>query len=236
MNLPLRNIIFLILCLISISGSAQTEKVKNNPYIDQRRFHYGFMIGIHNQDISFVNTGFIQPNGEQWFVDIPDFSPGFTVGLVGDYAFTENFNFRITPTLNFGNKNLKIKDYTSKEYVNQDLKSNYISLPLSLKYSANRINNYRPYIMTGINPMLDLSKRKESFIEIKKYDFCIEVGLGCDFYLPYFKLIPELKFSFGLVDIINHNRKDLIDDTIIKYTEALKSGKSRMVSLCFYFE
>ena len=75
----------------------------------------------------------------------------------------------------------------NNKHVSQDLKSNYVSLPVNVRYSANRVNNYRPYIMAGVNPMLDLSKRKEAYIEIKKYDFCVEVGTGCDLYLQLCK-------------------------------------------------
>lgn len=62
-------------------------------------------------------------------------------------------------------------------------------------------------------------------------------GLGCDFYLPYFKLIPELKFCFGLTDVIDHERKDLTDDpSKLKITQSIKKATSAMVVLTFYFE
>ena len=64
----------------------------------------------------------------------------------------------------------------------------------------------------------------------------IEVGLGCDFYLPYFKLIPELKFCFGLSNVIDKDRKDLNDKTLLKYTDAVDKISSKMVVLTLYFE
>ncbi|MDO5570929.1 MAG: porin family protein [Bacteroidales bacterium] len=219
-----------------ISIFAQTQRVKNNPYIDQRRIHYGFMIGVQSQDLNISHSGKVQENGEKWFAEIPSFSPGFSVGLVGDYAFTESLNLRFTPTLHFGNKTITFIEETSKETVTQDLKSNYIAAPVSIRYSALRLNNYRPYIMTGIAPMFDLSKRKETPITLKKYDLCFEIGIGCDLYLPYFKLIPELKFSLGLLNVIQKDRKDFRDESMIKYTDAIESAKSNMVTLSFYFE
>ena len=62
------------------------------------------------------------------------------------------------------------------------------------------------------------------------------IGIGCDLYLPYFKLIPELKFCFGLTDVINRKRNDLRDPADIKYTQSLKKATSNMVVLSFYFE
>lgn len=68
-------------------------------------------------------------------------------------------------------------------------------------------------------------------------DFYLSVGFGVDFYLPFFKLNPEVKFCFGLTDILKHDRPDLVDDTeTIKVTQSLKKVKSNMVVFTFYFE
>ena len=55
-------------------------------------------------------------------------------------------------------------------------------------------------------------------------------------YLSFFKLIPELKFCFGLSDVVRHRRTDLVDPLDIKYTQAVKRAFSRLVVLSFYFE
>jgi hypothetical protein len=60
--------------------------------------------------------------------------------------------------------------------------------------------------------------------------------MGCDMYLPFFKLIPELKFSFGLLDILRHKRNDLIDGTLMKYTNAADDAHAKMITLTLYFE
>ena len=60
--------------------------------------------------------------------------------------------------------------------------------------------------------------------------------MGCDFYLPFFKLIPELKFCFGLTDALVKKRNDLTDQNLLKYTQSLESATNRMIVLTFYFE
>ena len=60
--------------------------------------------------------------------------------------------------------------------------------------------------------------------------------MGCDIYLPYFKLIPELKFCFGLLDVIQKDRSDLIDGTLLKFTRAVNGGHSKLICLTFNFE
>ena len=86
-------------------------------------------------------------------------------------------------------------------------------------------------------PAFDVSKKRTDYIKLKSADLYLEVGFGCDFYLPYFKLNPEIKFCFGLTDVIQHDRPDLVDDpATMKITNSLKRATSQMVVLTFYFE
>lgn len=55
-------------------------------------------------------------------------------------------------------------------------------------------------------------------------------------YLPFFKLIPELKFCFGLGNVLNKKRNDLTDPTQLIYTESIDKATMNMVVLSFYFE
>lgn len=46
-----------------------------------------------------------------------------------------------------------------------------------------------------------------------------------------------MRFCFGLSDIINHNRPDLVEEPQkLAFTRALDKAKSRMVVFTFYFE
>ena len=72
---------------------------------------------------------------------------------------------------------------------------------------------------------------------MKNFDTMLTVGLGCDFYLPFFKLNPEIKFCFGLTDILKHDRPDLDENPIMQnFSRSLSKVKSNMVVLSFYFE
>ena len=71
---------------------------------------------------------------------------------------------------------------------------------------------------------------------MKPMDCYLEVGMGCDVYLPFFKLIPELKFCFGLADILQKDRSDLIDASLHKFTKSVDEARSRMIVLTLYFE
>lgn len=228
-----------VVALLSLAGGsvwAQPRKVQNLPYADYKLLHLGFSIGTHVQDMTFVHSGFVTEGGESWYMDIPDFSPGFNVNLMADLYLCQYLNLRVSPGIFFGNKVVKYRESNSQATQTQDLKSNYIVLPVELKFSAERCNNYRPYLIGGVMATADVSKKRNDFLKLNTFDGYLTIGIGCDLYLPYFKLIPELKFCFGLTDVINRKRNDLRDPADIKYTQSLKKATSNMVVLSFYFE
>ncbi|MCR5312036.1 MAG: PorT family protein [Bacteroidaceae bacterium] len=228
-----------MICFLSVSQFktvAQTRKVMNRPYIDQRRFHYGFLMGVNLQDIEFQHNGYTDENGNQWFAEQPNYEPGFSVGILGEMYLTKHLALRLIPTMHFGTKNLIFRNAANKDRTYLNLKSTYMSLPLDIKFSAERFNNYRPYFMAGINPVIDLTIKKQKEIFLKRFDCFLEAGMGCDFYAPWFKFIPEIKFCYGLSNIIEKNRTDLTDQTKMIYTNSLNSGRSKMIVLTLYFE
>lgn len=224
-----------VLCLTASGVMAQKEKVKNQPYADLKLFHLGFHVGLHSQDMLLTNTG-VTTNGETWFAEIPSYSPGFSVGVIGDMYLNPYFNLRFTPTINFGDKKLVFREQATGEEFETAVRSSYLTFPLAVKYTAVRLNNYRPYLIGGVYGAFDVGRKKGNPVMLKGTDFGVEFGIGCDIYLPFFKLCPELKFSFGLVDLLEKNRPDLTDPETIKYTNALSKATSRMVVLTFNFE
>lgn len=230
----------MVLCGAPQELAAQERKVQNRPYIDMRRWHYGFLIGTHMQDLEFVNNGYIHTledgTQESWFTDVAGYTPGFSVGVLGELKLTEYISMRIIPTMYFGDKTVTFREQMSGAVVQQAIKSTYLSIPVDVKWSAERFNNYRPYVVAGVAPMMDLTVKRQRELLVQRADVALEVGFGCDLYLPFFKLIPELKFCFGLADVLVQKRADLTDMNLLKYTRSLDSATSRMMVLTFYFE
>ena len=221
--------------MIAMGASAQKERVKNQPYADLKWFHLGFHVGIHTQDLLLTHSG-VTTDGETWFAESPSYSPGFSVGVIGDMYLNPYFNLRLTPSIHFGDKKFTFREQETGEEFTTNVRSSYLNFPLDIKYSALRLNNYRPYLIAGVYGSIDIGRKKGNPILLKSKDFGLEFGLGCDIYLPYFKLCPELKFCFGLVDLLEKDRPDLVDQATIKYTNALSKATSRMIILTFNFE
>ncbi len=213
------------------------DKLMNRPYADLRRWHLGFSIGAHAEDIRFVHNGFITEQGEEWRIDQPNYQPGFCVNGLIALRLNDYFSLRFSPGMYFGSRDIRMYNVTDGATERQNIKSTFVVMPLDLKYASLRYRNCRPYVTTGIMPAFDVAKKRSDFIKTKSSDFYVSVGFGCDFYLPYFKLIPELKFCLGLGDVITHDRPDLEDDPMkLKFTQSVKKAVSKMIVLTFYFE
>ena len=215
---------------------AQKKMVQRNPYIDNRIMHLGFFVGMHVQDMILTNSGYVDENGEAWFAELPSYAPGFSVGLLGDLYLTRFLSLRLSPTLTFGEKKFAFQEADSEQSYSTSIRSNYLTVPVDLRINSLRVNNYRPYILAGGYGAFNLGRKKSEAILQNTFDAGIQIGLGCDIYLPYFKLCPELRFSFGLLNAINKDRSELSDESMRRYSNAVESGKTRMISLIFNFE
>ncbi len=233
-----KKLCLLLLALVALLPlAAQERKVQKRPYIDERRLHYGFLVGLHMQDMELKNNGYIDPaSGERWYAEVDNYNPGFSVGVLGELRLNKYLSLRLVPTLHFGQKHVTFHEQTSGRDSTQNIKSTYLTLPINLKVAAPRFNNYRPYLVFGASPAFDLTVRKHRALLTEPLDCFLEVGVGCDFYFSFFKMIPELKFCFGLRDILQKNRDDLIDRSMLKYTNSLDGATSKMIVFTLYFE
>jgi hypothetical protein len=215
---------------------AQKQKVKNQPYGDLKLYHFGITVGMNFQDMQLTNSGLMSENGETWYATIPNYSPGFTVGLIADLFLNPYMNLRFSPSLSFGDKNFEFVEPELHERFLANARSNYLMTPLDLKIRSMRLNNYRPYVLAGVYSALDLGLKKDEPVLLKPMDYGLTIGLGCDFYLPIIKVSPEIRFCFGLRDIIEKDRSDLTDYSMIKYPQSLSKGNSRMIMIVLNFE
>jgi len=229
--------IVLMAFFIPTAYAQPSKKLNNRPYADLKRWHLGFSVGMHLQDLKFTHNGTLSTDGQQWVAEVPGYSPGFCANVLADLRLHEHFNLRLSPGMYFGNKTVEMIDFNGDARERQDVKSFYVVVPLDLKISGQRYFNTRPYVTAGVMGAFDVSKKRSDFLMFNTFDAYLTVGIGCDFYLPFFKLNPEVKFCFGLTDILKHKRPDLNDDPeTIKMTNALKKVKSNMIVFNFYFE
>jgi len=91
------------------------------------------------------------------------------------------------------------------------------------------------YLLAGGQYSLDIASnaRKQDLsgqtvVKLNKNDIYALVGVGFDFYNPWFKLGIELKMAYGLFDMLKR------DNTI--YTQGIEKLDSKIFQLAFTFE
>ena len=82
-----------------------------------------------------------------------------------------------------------------------------------LKFSANRLNNIRPYVIGGASYDYNFSSNQDNpndnssgEFRMKKQNFMYEMGIGVDLYLPYFVFSPSIRGVFAI-------NNELVKDT-----------------------
>ena len=232
-----RYILLMATFALTLATMAQERVVQNKPFIDERPWHYGFHIGLHDQSLKLINNGFVDPaTGAQWMAENDRQNFGFSVGILGDWRITRQLALRVSPGLHFGSKHIGFRNQVDGTKRSQDLKTTYVAVPIDLKIAAPRFNNYRPYLVGGFSAMYDMTNAKGEMLRTKALQTFMQIGMGCDFYLPFFKLNPELKFYFGLGDVLLHQRAELTNPEQQIFTQSLSNANSGMVVLTFYFE
>lgn len=240
----------LAVMLSCVVAQAQERTVENRPYTDLRPFHFGVFVGTHLQDLELANVGPQTIVGEDGttteaniVADQDRWDMGFTVGVLGELRLTTHLQLRVAPALYFGTRHITFRNLGQTNAAGvpleetQEMKTVYVSSAFEMIFSAPRFNNHRPYLLAGVTPMINLSGRDSDYIRLKRYDGFVQIGVGCDFYLPFFKLRPELKFMYSLTNSLDtdHPRR-LRDANMRAYASSVREARSKIIALTFYFE
>lgn len=196
--------------MVEVSVNAQyptiRETVINLPNFDDRFIHYGYFVGINSYDYKFLY------DGEYYESELNDIevttNTGFNVGLIGDLRINKYINIRIEPGLYYSKRDLmypkNILLINDSDRL-REIKSTYIHLPLMVKFSTARINNFRPFILTGVSTDFNLSSNSKNIddnfsnvFRTESQNLNYEIGLGFDFYLYYFKFSPSIRGIFSM--------------------------------------
>lgn len=244
----------LIFLLGALTSSAQRLLLKNLTTFDDKRIHFGFTLGVNTTDFGFTHYTVIGDNPkfaeetvngvpikgtDKIRADISTLTPGFTVGIVTNLRLAESFDLRFLPGMSFGERKLSynipvqdVNDPGQKGYYS--IKSTFLDFPLLLKYKSRKMNNQRPYLIVGGAYRIDISKSgQEDLVRLKPLSSYLEAGVGWDSYLQFFRLSTELKFSFGLNNILDDGPKNTQPQV---YSNAFSKLTSNVFTLSFHFE
>jgi hypothetical protein len=182
------------------------------------------------------------------YADLIQLQPGFQVSIVSDLRLNKNWNLRFLPGISFGSREIWFYEYDDGVVGDPEELPNvanpvplgpaFLDFPLHFKYRSKRVNNYRPYVVGGLNFRYDMSAKREyeyepkNYLKFKPADFYLEFGFGVDTYLKYFVFAPEIKLGVGLRNILT----DEVREPYVQFVESIDRVNSYIVMLNFHFE
>ncbi len=234
-------IIAIIVCAPDMSAQLFTkERVKNIQNIDKRRLSYGYTLGFNSYDFNFDYKA--TPEGEEPILDADiavTKSAGFNVGLLGNLRINDYLDLRLEPMVTFSKRTLTYTSpFIEPSQSVREVNSTYIHIPLLLKISTKRLNNFKPFIVGGISTSINLSSNENNPDDNSVGQFrtttntnYYELGFGIDFYLYYFKFTPSIRGVFATSDELV---KD--SDPNSPYTSAIDKLSTRGIFINFTFQ
>lgn len=235
-----KTIILILSFVLFTNVYGQRETTKNLPKFDHRFMHFGFLLGLNSADFVLERFPIGSHGADSLFVLEPYSATGFNLGIISSLHLGEYFSIRFTPNLAFSSRSLvyKFETYEGPKQYTKEIESTLINFPLNIKYKSVRINNFSAYIIFGGAYSLDLASNaghenistnpNDIVVAIKRGDYMGQLGFGTDFYLEYFKFGIELKMSYGLRDLLDH------DGT--QFSTPIDKLSSKMFLLSFTFE
>lgn len=231
-----KTILILIISIFCFGATAQKQIPMNLPKLDNQVAHFGYSLGLNVMDFNIRPSDVFLPGFDTVYaVEVTRFV-GFNINMISNLRLGEYIDVRFLPGLMFGQRNLQYKYIKNGEYRlhNMMIESTFLDFPLYFKYRAARINNWRPFIIGGVNSRIDLAAQRKinpeerPKIRLKPVDAYYELGVGADFFLEYFMFGIELKSSWGLFNVVAY------DDT--QYSEYFRKLNSHMYVISFHFE
>ena len=222
-------VVFLSLTSSYGQGFFNTEKIRNKDNMDKQRWSWGYFLG-------FNSYGFdLQYNKPATDIVVKN-DIGFNVGLLGNLRINDYIDLRLEPGVVFANRTFTYTEIPEDNF--RDIKSTYIHVPLLVKFSTKRLNNFKPFVVGGVSRSINLSSNETNPDDNSAGEFRMindanyfELGFGIDFYLPYFKFTPSIRGVFGMTDELKRDK-----DPNSPYTGQIESMKSRGIFINFTFQ
>lgn len=240
-------ILFFCAAIFSINVNAQFNQYRLNH--DRDPYYFGLSVGYNN--------AVLQTTRSKDFLNQPAFtriepkgSHGLEFGLLATARIHNNLETRIAPKLVIGGSK-SLSYYYDAAYIADKpaiqnnpeiirLPATMVSVPLHLKLSSDRINNFRVYMFAGPKYDINLSANSEEYKkarqlelypppQIRQNQLGYEFGAGFSIYLPFTVVSPEIKIG-------NYFGNSHISDATNPYSNTLDRMNTRMIQFTLNFE
>lgn len=201
---------------------------RNYAEYKEKDYYFGISLGFNSSKHQvFHSRDFIGNPQIQLAQGAP--AVGFNVRGIVNYKFGEFFDFRLLPGISFSTRHI---DFNENERAT--VESIFADMPIHIRYKSAPYKDKRAFVVAGLNYSYDVAstsktRQANDFIKISPHDFQFEVGVGMQFFFPFFILSPEIKYSQGITNTL------LFNDQIIQ-ASVIEKLLSRTITLSFHFE
>lgn len=233
-----RKIIILVFAVISCSSPlfAQIRNSINLEQHDDKPYHFGINLGFNKSHFLFTHHPLFLDRDTIMAAESIN-SIGVNLAWLVNLRLSGHFDVRLHPLdLTFSEKAfLYSEKFTGdSNLVEKKVQSITLSFPVHIKFSSDRINNFKVYTIAGAKFDYDLAsnagaRKAEELIKLNSKDVSIELGLGFHFYFPVFVLTPEIKLSSGLLNLQSR-------DADLRYSNVLDKINSKMITFSLTVE
>lgn len=162
------------------------------------------------------------------------YGPGFNLGIVANINLGKNFDVRfLLPTLSFADRRL-IYQMTNNTVEEKKIESVFLEFPIHFRYKSKPYKDFRVFVVAGAKYSVDLasnsrSRKAEDLVKFNQHDIAVEFGFGFQIFFPYFILSPEIKFSYGVMNMHSRNQN-------LSYSNVIDQMFSRGFAISLHFE
>ena len=239
MQYLLRRKIVLLIIGINFCVSPVFGQLRDNVNLedhDNKPYHFGINLGLNKSHFLFSHHPQFLERDTIMSVESIN-STGINLAWLVNLRMGEHFDLRLHPLdLTFSEKAfLYDENFTGESsLVEKKVQSITMSFPVHIKFSSDRINNFKVYTIGGAKFDYDLAsnagaRKAEDLIKLNRTDVSVELGLGFHFYFPVFVLTPEIKLSNGLFNL--HSR-----DPYLRYSNVIDKINSKMITFSLTVE
>lgn len=186
----MKKVVFVLCLFCSFTVFSQSDNT-----INEKRLKCGFNLGLNHTNI--LDKGML-PNNASLSNDL-----GIRLGLLADFKVSNFLSISPKAEMSFNKGRINFTNIDGSQ-------TRYEIMPISIDFMAHFIfkkqnEKMSPFIFFGPNVKVPISKKTDnSTVYSTNSDFAIDFGVGLDNSFTYFNFSPELRYSFGLLNVNQH--------------------------------